>query len=259
MTRSWFYGYHIVAACFIVQIAGGGAFATYGLFFSDLQTEFGWSRAAISGAASMATLLMGATSILCGRLNDRIGPRAVMAVSALTLGSGYLLMSQLGALWHLYLAYGFMVGVGMSTQDVVTLSTVARWFIARRGMMSGIVKAGTGIGQLVVPLATASLILEYGWRGAYLAIGLSVATLMLFGARFLHRDPQRLGMKPLTRRDSDISDPQVVERGLTVSAGIRTRQFSLVCLAEFAMSFCLMTTLVHLVNHAKDLGASSSA
>ncbi|NLE95230.1 MAG: MFS transporter [Dehalococcoidia bacterium] len=259
MTRSYYYGYRIVAACFIIQIAGGGAFATYGLFFSDLQSEFGWSRAAISGASSLATLLMGAASILCGRLNDRIGPRIVMVVSGLALGGGYLLMSRLGAVWHLYVAYGLLVGIGMSTQDVVTLSTIARWFIARRGMMSGIVKVGTGVGQLLVPLAAATLIAIYGWRGAYVAIGLFVLLMLLVGARFLRRDPQSAGLRPFTGRESDAVPVPGGEVGLTLAAGVRTRQFWLVCLSEFTMSFCIMTTLVHLVNHARDLGVAPAA
>ena len=256
MTRSYFYGYRIVAACFIIQIAGGGAFATFGLFFSNLQGEFGWSRAAISGAASVATLLMGATSILFGKLNDRIGPRVIMTVSGLALGGGYLLMSQLGTVWHLYLAYGVLVGVGMSTQDVVTLSTIARWFVARRGMMSGLVKVGTGIGQLGVPLAAAALILAYGWRGAYIAIGLFVMLMLLLGAQYLRRDPRTLGLQPLMLRGNEVPVGNEEESGLTMAAGVKTRQFWLVCLSEFTMSFCIMTTLVHLVNHARDMGVA---
>lgn len=256
MTRRFFYGYTIVAACFIIQIAGGGAFATFGLFFADLQAEFGWSRAAVSGASSLATLLMGAASILFGRLNDRIGPRIIMIVSGVALGGGYLLMSQVAELWHLYLAYGVMVGVGMSTQDVVTLSTVARWFVARRGMMSGLVKVGTGIGQLLVPLAAAALILVQGWREAYVAIGLFVLLMLLLGAQFLRRDPQGLGLLPLTHQRQVVRENRNEERGLTMASGVRTRQFWLVCLAEFTMSFCIMTTLVHLVNHARDLGVA---
>lgn len=254
MTRRSFYGYRIVASSFAIQIAGGGAFATFGLFFANLQSDFGWSRAAISGAASMATLLMGAVSILFGRLNDRIGPRIIMIISGIALGGGYLLMSGLGSLWQLYVAYGLVVGVGMSTQDVVLLSTVARWFVARRGMMTGLVKVGTGLGQLLVPLAAAALILGYGWRGAYIAIGLFVLLTLLVSAQFLRRDPQGLGMQPMSRPESVEADGRSREKGLTLAQGTKTRQFWLVCVSEFAMSFCIMTTLVHLVNHALDLG-----
>jgi len=259
MTRRFFYGYRIVASSFAIQIAGGGAFATFGLFFANLQSEFGWSRAAISGAASMATLLMGAVAILSGRLNDRIGPRVIMVVSGIALGGGYLLMSGLDSLWQLYVAYGLLVGAGMSTQDVVLLSTVARWFVARRGMMTGLVKVGTGIGQLLVPLAAAALILAYGWRGAYITIGLFVLLTLLLGAQFLRRDPQRLGMQPLSKPESASQVRSSQEKGLTLAQGVRTKQFWLVCVSEFAMSFCIMTTLVHLVNHAQDLGSSPAS
>jgi MFS family permease len=168
-------------------------------------------------------------------------------------------MSRLGALWHLYLAYGLLVGAGMSTQDVVLLSTVARWFVARRGMMTGLVKVGTGIGQLLVPLAAAALIAAHGWREAYVTIGLFVLLTLLVAAQFLRRDPQQLGLRPLMRQEAEAPSSPVLESGLSMAEGVSTRQFWLVCLAEFAMSFCIMTTLVHLVNHARDLGVAPAA
>ena len=85
--------------------------------------------------------------VLAGRLNDRIGPRVLLMVSGISFGIGYLLMSRIQALWQLYLLFGILVGIGLSTHDVITLSTVARWFVTRRGMMTGIVKVGTGVGQ----------------------------------------------------------------------------------------------------------------
>jgi MFS family permease len=60
-------------------------------------------------------------------------------------------MSSLQAPWELFLFYGVLAGIGYSTHDVVTLSTIARWFVRRRGAMTGIAKVGTGVGQLLVP------------------------------------------------------------------------------------------------------------
>jgi MFS family permease len=102
---------------------------------------------------------MGAVGILAGKLNDRIGPRILIVASGISLGLGYLLMSQLQTMWQLYLLYGVLVGIGFSTHDVITLSAVTRRFVKRRGMMPGIVKVGTGAGQLVVPLIATALIL----------------------------------------------------------------------------------------------------
>ncbi len=131
---------------------------TYGVFFKEFQTEFGWSRAAISGASSLAFLTMGLVGVIAGKMNDRIGPKVIIVVSGISMGLGYMLMSRLQTLWQLYLLYGVLVGIGFSTHDVITLSTVARWFERRRGMMSGFVKVGTGSGQFLVPLIATLLI-----------------------------------------------------------------------------------------------------
>ena len=112
MRARYFYGYHIVAAGFIVQAVSIGAMFTFGVFFKEFQAELGWSRAMISGAPSLAFLVMGAVGILAGRLNDRIGPKILVVVSGVSLGMGYLLMCRLQAPWQLYLFYGFLVGIG---------------------------------------------------------------------------------------------------------------------------------------------------
>ena len=70
-----FYGYIIAAACFGIQGIGIGTVVSFGVFFNPLISEFGWSRATISGASSVAHLFMGILGIMIGRLNDRFGPR----------------------------------------------------------------------------------------------------------------------------------------------------------------------------------------
>ena len=228
---------------------------TYGVFFKEFQAEFGWSRAAISGASSLAFLTMGLVGVIAGKMNDRIGPKVIIVISGISLGIGYLLMSGLQALWQLYLIYGVLVGIGFSTHDVITLSTVARWFIRRRGMMSGIVKVGTGSGQFLVPLIATLLIEAYGWRNSYLIIG-SVALLIFVAvAQVLSRDPQGIGLLPDGNSnescDNGNSSPK---ESVTLRAAARTRQFWTICVAEFAIFFCLLTIIVHIVPHAMDLG-----
>lgn len=257
MKSKYFYGYNIVAAGFIIQGVCIGAMFTYGVFFREFQAEFGWSRAMISGASSLAFLIMGVAGILAGRLNDRIGPKIIIVASGISLGVGYLLMSRMQALWQLYLLYGLLVGIGFSTHDVITLSTVARWFNHRRGMMSGIVKVGTGAGQLLVPLIATSLIAVFGWRNAYLLIGAVSLMMLVAAAQVLHRDPQGLGLLP----DGDGSGPSGSnagpgDEGMPLPAAIRSRQFWTICIAEFAIFFCLLTIIVHIVPHATDLGLS---
>jgi hypothetical protein len=96
------YGHVIAASCFCIQAVGIGTYFSYGVLFNPLIDAFGWSRASISGAASLAFLLMGFLGIGVGRLNDRFGPRILMTVSGVFFGLGYFLMSRLEAIWQLY-------------------------------------------------------------------------------------------------------------------------------------------------------------
>ena len=255
MRAKYFYGYNIVAACFVIQGVSIGAMFTYGIFFKEFQTEFGWSRATISGASSLAFLVMGVAGIFAGRLNDKIGPRVLMVISGISFGLGYLLMSNLHAQWQLYLFYGVLIGVGLSTHDIITLSTVVRWFVRRRGMMSGIVKVGTGSGQLLVPLIVTAFIATCGWRQSYVIMGVIVLVMLVAAALVLRRDPQSMGLLPDGRRDEPCGDGiGFMERGVSLKRAIRTMQFWTICAAEFIIFFCILTIVVHIVPHATDMG-----
>ena len=232
-----------------------GALFAYGVFFKEFQAEFGWSRATISGASSLAFFVMGAVGILAGRLNDRIGPRILIAVAGAALGIGHLLLSYMQAAWQLYLLYGLVVGVGYCTHDVITLSTIARWFVRRRGMMSGIVKVGTGCGQLCVPLIATALIAAYGWRSSCFIIGVTALAALVAVAQVMRRDPQSMGLLP----DDGNSLPAGAacssdDCSLSLREASRIREFWTLCVAEFAVFFCLLTIVVHIVPHARDLG-----
>lgn len=255
MKSKYFYGYHIVAASFVIQAVCIGPLFTYGVFFKQFQADLGWSRTIISGASSLAFFIMGAGGILAGRLNDRIGPRIIMVVSGTSLGLGYLLMADMQAPWQLYFLYGIMVGIGFSTHDVITLSTVARWFVKRRGMMSGIVKVGTGAGQLVVPLIAAALIAAYGWRHAYTIIGATALVILVAAALVLLRDPQTKGQLPDGNSTAaGRSMLAAAEHSVSIKKAVRTGPFWILCMAEFTIFFCLLTMIVHIVPHATDLG-----
>ena len=253
--RAWFfYGYVLVAASFVLQAIGWGAYGSFGVFFNPLMNEYGWSRAGISGAVSVSFCLYGLSSILLGRLNDRVGPRVIMTVSGIFLGAGYLLMSRMTALWQLYLLYSLLVGIGIGGTDVVLLSTIARWFVRLRGRMSGLLKVGTGVGMLVMPLFTNWLIAGFGWRTALFVMGVVVLILFIGLSQLLERDPGSRGLQP----DGDGRIPpgtgQDAETGFTLAQALKSLQLWLICTAYFLLLGCAMTVLLHIVPHAIDLG-----
>ncbi|MFC1966645.1 MFS transporter [Chloroflexota bacterium] len=253
-----FYGYVLVAAAVGIQIVAWGIYNAYGIFFNPLFGEFGWSRAAISGAVSVSQILIGLGAITLGHLNDRFGPRILMSSCGILLGLGYFLMSQVNSVWQLYLFYGVIVGIGVSGTDVILLSTTARWFIKRRGMMSGIVKMGTGVGIMTVPLMAAWLISTYEWRTSYIIIGITLFISVVLGSQLLRRDPAQMQQFPDGEEMGYIANGDTMEAGLSIKEAIHTRRLWMLCPAYLAIFFCCNTVIVHIVPHVVDLGFSAS-
>jgi MFS family permease len=250
-----YYGYWVAAACFAIQGIGIGSFISFGVFFKPLLAEFGWSRAVVSGASSVTFLFSGILGIFVGSLNDRFGPRVLMSVTGGLFGLGYLLMSQVSTLWQLYFFLGVVIGMGTSSIDVIPLTTTARWFVSKRGMMTGMVKVGTGAGQLTIPLMAGLLISAYGWRTAYISMGALVLVLLVSISQLLRRDPSQMGLPP-----DGTEEATATETGQTIGLRLReamgTRQFWIICLVNLTVIYCLLTVMMHIVPHAIDIGFS---
>ena len=249
-------GYVLVGASFLTQAVYVGVLFTFGMLFLEFERTFGWSRATISGAFSVFLLATGSIGIAMGRLNDLFGPRRIMIAGAVIHGAGYALMSIIQAPWQLYFFYGVMAAIGFSTHDIITLSTVARWFSARRSLVSGIVKSGAGAGQFVIPLLLTLLLASWDWRTACLIFGAASTVLLTFLAQFLSRDPPAAAGTG-SAGSPKTAEPLATEPGLTLSEAVRTRNFWLLCAGQFLVFFCLMVVMIHIAPHARDLGFSA--
>lgn len=252
--------YSIVAACFMIQAVGVGTLVSYGVFFSALIEEFQWSRAAISGASSLALFLSGFLAIFVGRLNDTYGPRKLLGIASIFFGVGVMLVSQVYELWQLYLFYGIIFGIGLSAVDVIALTTTARWFSYSRGIMTGIVKVGTGAGQFLVPLFASLLITAYGWRMTNIILGSFAFIALFILSQILQRDPR--DSVESQSSDEEISAQSRANRdqkrsSLGAREAIRTRQMWIICGVNMLLVFTLMIILVHIVPHAGDIGLST--
>ena len=249
-TPRFFYGHWIVVTCFFIQFLGWGLTQTFGIFFNPVLTEFGWTRAAISGSLSFNYFVYGFANVLAGRMADRFGPRIVMTICGILLGTGCLLMSQVQQVWQLYLVYGLIMGLGISGADVVLLATIARWFFRKRGTMSGIVKVGGGVSLFVMPLVVNWLIGHYGWRKSYIILGIPIMILYVLAAQFLRRDPERMGLVPDGEVNLGKTNGGMQDIGLTLNEAFRTRQFWMICIISISLFFCTYTIPAQIVPHA---------
>jgi len=122
--------------------------------------------------------------------------------------------------------------------------------------MSGIMKVGTGLGMLIMPLVVSWLISAYGWRTSYVVLGTLVLVFVIPLAQLMRRNPSETGLLPDDERQPDVAGPILDEEGLSFSEAIRTRQLWMVCGFYIMLFFCVQSILVHIIPHAMDLGIS---
>jgi len=255
-----FYGWIVVAAAALVLFLAYGTQFAFGVFYAALLAEFGWSRASVSGAFSLYTLVYSGFALVAGRLTDRWGPRAVIALGGLLLGAGLAGMSGASAIWHVFFLYGAVAALGMSTAYVPCTATVVRWFVRRRGLAVGLASAGGSLGTFVLPPVAHLLVSRLGWRGAYVVFGLAIAIALGLLAQLMRREPEAMGLRP--DGDPPAAAPEPVDHAAparedwTPGAAIRSRAFWMLFAVFGATWLPVFVPLVHLVPHARDLGVA---
>ncbi len=234
-----------------------GIYNAFGVFLKPVLIDFGWTRAVTSGAFSLSMIVFGLLGIVMGGLNDRFGPRIVLSLCGFFLGFGYLLVSQVSAIWQLYLFYGVIIGAGMSGTWVPLLSTVARWFTLRRSLMSAIILSGVSIGGFITPQVATYLITIYGWRTSFIILGSTILIVVLLAAQLLKRDPTKVGQLPYGEIRGEAPQLKSGAGGFSLKEAVRLRQFWLLFSMLFSFGFCVFSMLIHIVPHATELGISA--
>jgi MFS family permease len=158
-----FYGWVVLGAAFVVIMVGIGSMFSMGVFLVPLQEEFQWPRSQISVASLLNWLSFGLFSFLFGMLSDRIGTRRVVLLGGTLFGLGMLLSGLTRQIWHLYLSFGLLGGMGVGAMYVPLSATATRWFSRHRGLAVAIVSAGNGTGILAMAPLARYLISSFDW------------------------------------------------------------------------------------------------
>ncbi len=157
----------IVAITAAVLLLAAGVRSAPGVFVVPIENDMGWQRAVVSTAVAFGILVFGLTAPFSGQLMDRFGPKRVVTVGLLIISVSMATSAAMTALWQLNLLWGALSGIGTGLIGSVLGATVAnRWFVEKRGLVTGIFGAATSAGQLIFVRALASLAADYGWRNA---------------------------------------------------------------------------------------------
>ncbi|WLQ62852.1 MFS transporter [Streptomyces glycanivorans] len=191
--RAWW-----VAAAALLAIVVAGAFSTLpGLLTGPLHREFGWSRGSIGLAASVNMVLYGLTAPFAAALMDRFGMRRVVVVALLVIASGAALTSVMATAWQFTLYWGVLVGLGTGSMATAFGATVTqRWFVRRRGLVTGLLASGSVFGQMVFLPALSWIVDRHGWRPSLVTLVLAACATAPLMWLVLRDHPADVGREP---------------------------------------------------------------
>jgi len=258
--RGVYYGWRIVGVSFLTQcLTVGCVFYCFGVFFTPLVDEFGWTRAQLSFGLSLSSLCGAFVAPIIGRLVDRWGSRPLQLVGAVALGSALMALSTIQTLTQYYLLMAAMLSVGAAALGQIPSTTaVAGWFIRRRGRALGMATAGISMGGvLFVPLSQ-FLIEAFGWRHAFMALGVIVIGVGVPPvALFMRKAPAELPSFERIGIGGDAELTHEIEHSVTARDAVRDPNFWLIAFAFSLTVMGLSAVLLHQVPLLIDAGVDA--
>ena len=270
--RGMFYGWKLAGlALLVIGLASGPVWSGVGLWVKALEMHFGWSRAQLTGAFSLAQLEGSILGPLLGYLIDRLGPRRMVLIGLIITGLGFVLFSRTNNLLTFYVSYALIM-LGTAAGSWLPLMTVVnRWFIRKRGVAMAIAAEGSPLGGLLLlpVLAWAVTPNHFGWSTTALWIGIVFLALAFPLTQFIRERPEDYAEHPdgdpspssqMSQLDiGRSSSPNSDARGqpdFTASQAIRTSAFWLITFGHAFNTVLFATLTVHLVPMLTDRGIS---
>jgi MFS family permease len=198
----------VAAVAFLALVGAAGFRAAPGVLMVPLQDEFGWSTTVLSAAVSINLVLFGLTAPFAAALMERFGIRAVTSVALVLIGAGSALTVLVNQSWQILLTWGLLIGLGTGSMALVFAATIANtWFTKSRGLVIGILTAGSAAGQLVFLPFIAMLAQDPGWRQASLLIAAGALAVVPLVLKFLKNSPADAGVLPYGAEADPAADP----------------------------------------------------
>jgi len=224
---------------------------TIGALIGPLTQEFGWARAEVQFAILFSSGLGALTAPLIGMLSDRYGPRALVLPGLVGLGLGFFIAASTSShLWMFYFAYGFMALFGAGASPITWTRAIAASFEKHRGLALGLTLTGTGLCALLTPSLATWLVEEFGWRGAY--VGLGLLPFLLAGPLVFFWFKPRRAVSVSDAAARGAGDTQVW--GLTLREAAGSYKFWVLCASIFAVYMAVSGISPNMIPSLTDKG-----
>lgn len=207
------YAWVVAAVTVLVLVAAAGIRSIPGVLMLPLEREFGWNRATISLAVSVNLVLYGAVGPFAASFAERVGLRRTVTLALILIVVALAAAPFVTAAWHLVLIWGLLVGTGTGMMAGWLGAVVAnRWFVARRGVVTGIFSANGATGQLVFLPVLAAATEFSGWRTAVTFAAVAVAIVIPLVWSLVRDWPEQAGTTAYGAAGSD-QGPRAVPTG----------------------------------------------
>ena len=263
-----FYGWKALAATAVMYFAMTGLLLySFPVFLPFLCEAFGWSRASVSWANSLAMVVAGIASPLAGICIARYGARLVIVIGGILSILCFVFVSFHTRLWELYFAYGALLGTGCCFCGILAMTTIANnWFVKKRPLALSILLTSGGLGGLVMVSFIMALIDRYGWRHAYLVIAaFTLLLLVILPAMLVKNKPEDLGQVPdgIPAEDKKTTEPSAksiyaTPVDFTAAEALRTASFWFLTLFGTCYMFGMQGFMLHQVAFLLDIKISSA-
>lgn len=252
-----FYGWIVVACCCLLGTSAA-IIMSYGIYFKELSSEFGWSRTLTSSVISLMNVVYCCSAVLVGATADKYNSRWVVWICAVLLGSGLYLCSLVQALWQLLLFYGVIVAVGMGVCYSLPMAVVQKWFIKKRGLALGVSMCGIGLGILVAGVLVGYFVSAHGWRASFVMQGILFFIVFFLVGLFIVKEPKDKGLQPYGAGEVTANNftNLTSEREWSLKKVLANRSFWMIYGIHFFPSISFTIVSVHIVPYAEDMGIS---
>ena len=245
VNAKFFYGWIIVGIANIgIFSSGPGQSHTFSVFVEPISQDLELSSASIASAYGLATLIAAFLLPYMGKIIDRYGARVSLIIISIILGISCIFFGAASNFLMLTVGFGFLRFFGQGSLMLGCANLVSQWFDSKRGFAMSLMALGFGMSMAIHPPVSQFLIDQYGWKYAWIILGISTWIIMVPALFILAwNNPENIGLKPDGVKKSNFKNDEVEAiEGLNLTEALKENSFYILAAMWFGMAM-LVTTL----------------
>jgi MFS family permease len=265
--RRFFYGWVVMAACFMVTTVASGTMMGFGVFITPMAEDMGWSHSALSFAYALSAIVTGIGVLIVGSFLHSHSVRLIFFLSTLVHCFGIYMTSTVTTIEAFYFWYGIVASGGRSAFFLSTATLIMRWFEKRRGLVMGLTMAGNGIGPFIFSPVITWMIFTWSWQTAYVVLSVLMTVCLSVSSLLIRNSPHEMGLVPYGGNPTPVPvQPRAAAPAASKPARkggslwgdvLRMDSFWSLSFINFFCCTCHSIPLVHVVGFALSAGLSA--